>query len=114
MDNNTGEKIHPRSSNKLLEENAKFEKKKKLFWLTDSFCKFKNIDLIQGYMFRYIYPLNKNAKKLLLEYDEYLNIQYPKDIDLIYERRVSKGKFEKISKPEFNKDVLNYNYQCKS
>ena len=111
IDNNTGERIHPKSSKKLLEENAKFENKDKISWLTHAFCKEKNIDLIKGYMFRYIYPLNNPAKKLLYEYDEYINNQYPKDSDLVYEKRVKSGKFERTIKPEFNRDVLNYNYQ---
>ena len=111
MDVNTKEKIHPRSAKKLLEENAEWEDKEKLHWLTHDFCEYKGIDKINGLMFRYIYPLNKTANKMLNTYDEYKNLKNPKDIDLVFERRVTKGKFEKINKPNFNMNVFNYNYQ---
>lgn len=62
-------------------------------------------------MFRYIYPLDKDALKILRQYDEYLHNKNPKDKDLIFERRVENGKFEKIDKPNFNMNVFNYNYQ---
>ena len=109
LDNNTGEKIHPRSAKKLLEENALFENKEKVFWLTDEFCKHKNIDKINGLMFRYIMPLNKKSKKILNSYNH--KKQYPKDKDLIFEKRIEKGKFIKIEQPKFNMNVSNYNYQ---
>lgn len=111
LDNNTGEKIHPRSSKLLLRENEEFEGVKKLFWLTHDFCEYKNIDKINGYMFRYIYPLNKDAKKILKTYKEYADTKYPKDCDLYFERRCAKGKYEQISKPAFNMDVFKYNTQ---
>ena len=107
----SGEKIHPRSAKSLCQENAKMENKKKVFWLTDNFCKYKGIEKIQGLMFRYILPLNKLARKVLNSYTIYNNLAYPKEKDLIFEKRVDKGKFEKIEKPNFNKNVFNYNYQ---
>lgn len=111
IDINTGEKIHPRSAKELLKENADFDGVKKRFWLTHDFCVHKGIDKINGFMFRYIYPLNKEAKKILKEYDEYHNNKNPKDCDLIFEKRISNGKFEKIEKPNFDMNVFNYNYQ---
>lgn len=111
MDKVTGEKIHPRSAKQLCIENAKFEGKKKVYWLTDKFCKYKGIDKINGLMFRYIYPLNKNAKKILNEYPEYSGLQNPKDNILLFERRIGNGIFEIIDKPTFNMSVFNYNYQ---
>lgn len=111
MDAVTGEKIHPRSSKALLKENEVFENKEKLFWLTHEFCEFKKIDRIRGLMFRYIYPLDKKSRKVIFSYDEYKSNTYPKDKDLIFERRVDKGKYEKINQPEFNMDVFNWNYQ---
>lgn len=111
MDIKTGEKIHPRSAKQLCIENAIYENKKKVFWLTDAFCKYKGIDKINGLMFRYIISLNKNAKKILKEYPEYKNLSYPKDKDLVFERRVSNGKFEQIDKPNFNMNIFNHNYQ---
>lgn len=109
LDTNTGEKIHPRSAKQLCIENAEFENKKKVFWLTDKFCKYKGIDKINGLMFRYIYPLNRYAKKILDEY--YPAAQNPKDVDLIFERRIFKGKYERIPQPKFNMRVFNHNYQ---
>lgn len=111
MDINTGEKIHPRSAKQLCIENAEYEGKSKVFWLTDDFCKYKGIDKINGLMFRYIYPLNKDAKKILKCYPEYLNNKNPKDSSLLFEKRVSKGKFEIIEQPNFNMNVFNHNYQ---
>lgn len=110
-DNNTGEKIHPRSAKQLCIENAEYENKKKVFWLTHNFCEHKNIDKINGLMFRYIYPLNKNASKILKEYPKYLNNKNPKDVDLVFEKRIMLGKFKKIDKPDFNMNVFNHNYQ---
>lgn len=110
MDIQTGEKIHPRSAKQLCIENAQYENKKKVFWLTDNFCKYKGIDKINGLMFRYIIPLNKEAKKILKQYSEY-DLPYPKDNDLIFEKRVEKGKFIKIEMPKFNMNISKYNYQ---
>ena len=111
FDTETGEKLHPRSSKQLCIENAKWENKKKVFWLTDAFCKYKKIDKINGLMFRYIYPLNKEAIKILNEYPEYLNNPNPKEKDLVFEKRVENGKFIKIERPAFNMDVFNHNFQ---
>lgn len=110
MNIKTGEKIHPRSAKILLKENAEFEGKEKVFWLTDEFCKYKGIDKINGLMFRYIFPLNKEAKKILKQYKEF-NKPYPKDKNLVFERRTAKGKFVKIEQPKFNMNVFEYNYQ---
>ena len=111
LDKKTGEKIHPRSAKKLLQENAIYENKEKVFWLTSNFCSFKKIDKINGLMFRYIYPLTKNSKKILLKYPEYKNNKYPKEESLIFEKRIANNKFEKIDKPDFNMNIFNYNYQ---
>ena len=110
-DKKTGEKIHPRSAKELCKENAVFEGKEKVYWLTDEFCKHKGIDKINGLMFRYIYPLSRTAKGLLKEYPEYNGLQNPKDNVLLFERRVGNGKFEIIDKPTFNMNVFNHNYQ---
>jgi hypothetical protein len=109
LDNNTKEKIHPRSAKKLCIENAQYKGVEKVSWLTDDFCKYKNIDKINGLMFRYILPLNKKADKTLKSYN--MIKLYPKDKDLVFEKRISNGKFIKINKPNFNMEVSNYNYQ---
>jgi hypothetical protein len=110
MDRDTQEKIHPRSAKNLCKENAVYEKKEKVFWLTHNFCEYKNLDKINGLMFRYIYPLNKIAKEILSNYPEYI-LKNPKDKSLVFEKRVAKGKFVKIDTPNFNMDTFKYNYQ---
>lgn len=111
MDIKTGEKIHPRSAKQLCIENAVYENKSKVYWLTYDFCKYKGIDKINGLMFRYILPLSKDAKKILNKYDEYKNLSRPKDDYLIFEKRIANGKFERIPQPTFNMRVFNHNYQ---
>ena len=109
MDTKTGEKIHPRSAKALCVENAEWEGKKKVFWLTDDFCKYKGIDKINGLMFRYIYPMGRNEKRILEK--TYPKIKNPKDEDLLFERRVKNGVFERIQQPNFNMRVFNHNFQ---
>ena len=109
IDNNTKEKLHPRSSKQLCIENAKFSGKEKIYWLTPDFCKFKNIDRIKGTMFRYIIPLNTKAKEIFNEYN--IVLPYPKDKDLRWIKRIKKGKYVEISQPKFNMDICNLNYQ---
>lgn len=111
MDLQTNEKIHPRSAKILLKENAKLLGVEKVCWLTEDFCKQKGIAKISGLMFRYIKPLNKKAKKILDQYDEYKNLTYPKDKDLIFEQRIEQGKFARISKPNFDMNIQKYNVQ---
>jgi len=95
----------------LCIENAQWEGKKKVFWLTHDFCEHKEIDKINGLMFRYIYPLNKTANKILKSYPEYMNNKHPKDSDLVFQKRVSNGKFVEIEKPDFNMDIFTHNFQ---
>lgn len=106
----TGEKIHPRSAKMLLVENAIFDNVEKRFWLTHGFCEYKGIDKINGLMFRYIYPLNKRAKKALQRQYK-VSVPYPKEDSLLFERRVSDRKYAQMAKPEFNMNVFEYNYQ---
>lgn len=107
----TGEKIHPRSAKQLCIENADFEGKEKVFWLTHDFCEYKGIEKINGLMFRYIYPLTKEAKKNIEQYQDYKGLNNPKDDDLRFRKRVAKGKFQEIRQPDFNMNVFNHNYQ---
>jgi hypothetical protein len=111
MDKLTGEKMHPRSAKQLHIENAKFLNKDKVFWLTQDFCELKGIDRIRGLMFRYIYPLNKQARKIIETYPEYKNLKNPKETNLLFERRIAAGKYETINKPNFNMNVFAHNYQ---
>lgn len=106
-----GEKIHPRTASELCKENAKMLGKDKVFWLTADFLKLKEIDKIQGLMFRYIYPLNRKAKKYLKQSSVNWNREYPKDKDLKFKKLVDKGKYIEIDAPTFNKDNYFYNTQ---
>tara|TARA_B100001057_G_C22770494_1_gene919383 strand:+ start:200 stop:1102 length:903 start_codon:yes stop_codon:yes gene_type:complete len=90
-----GEKVHPRTTRKLCKDNwlwhyderlSGFDQefkdkhdekvrlakenntklpKEQVFWLTPEYMKYIGMRKIKGKMFRYIYPLNKRAKKLL-------------------------------------------------
>lgn len=111
MDKITGEKMHPRSIKQLHVENAQMLGRDKVFWLTPDFCELKGIDRIRGLMFRYIYPLNKKARGMLYDYPEYFGLKYPKEVDLVFEKRVGAGKYESISKPNFNMNVFTHNHQ---
>lgn len=110
-DKETGEKIHPRSARKLLEENAHYDGVKKRYWLTHYFCEYKGIEKINGLMFRYIYPLTKEADVILKYYKNYVRHSYPKDKNLLFERRIDNRKYEKIAQPKFNRNVDRYNSQ---
>lgn len=107
----TQEKMHPRSIKPLLQENAKKVGKDHLCWLTQDFCEEKNISKIVGLMFRYITPLNKKAKKILNQYDEYKNLPYPKNKDLVFKKRIDKNTYVSIPQPIFNMNIQNYNHQ---
>ena len=111
LDKVTNEKIHPRSAKQLCIENAAYEGKRKVFWLTYNFCMHKGIDKINGLMFRYIYPITKKGKKIFAKYPEYHNNKNPKDGDLLFQKRIASGKFITIEKPNFNMDVFNHNFQ---
>lgn len=110
-DSQTLEKIHPRSARILLEENAKYDGVKKRHWLTHGYCEHKGIEKINGRMFRYVYPLTREARRILNSYPAYIQHNYPKNDSLFFERRIANREYEKIIQPEFNKDICNYNVQ---
>lgn len=110
-DTATGEKIHPRSAGVLLAENAAFDGVHKRHWLTHEFCALKGIEKINGRMFRYIYPLNKQAKAILDSYPAYRNLTYPKDMNLYFTVRTGHRQYREIAQPQFNRDVCHYNPQ---
>jgi hypothetical protein len=105
-----GEKLHPRSSKSLLIENAKFVGKEKLFWLTKDFMQLRGIKKIDGYMFRYIYPLNKQGQKLI---DTGSTLQwsrdYPKDKDLEWRDSTDAKNKVLVPKPPFTFEDAKYN-----
>jgi hypothetical protein len=103
-----GEKIHPRSARKLCEENAQWLKKDKVFWLTHDFCEYKNIKRIRGKMFRYMLPLNKKMRKMLIKNG--WNLNHPKENDLQWKERCDKGKYIMLNEaPNFVLDIENVN-----
>ena len=87
----TGEKIHPRSARLLLEENAALDGVERRFWLTHGYCEYKGIEKINGLMFRYLYPLNRKAERILNAYPEYRGLPNPKDKDLRFTMRTAPG-----------------------
>jgi hypothetical protein len=103
-----GEKLHPRSTKSLLIENAKMENRDKLFWMTSKYMVSKNIKLIVGHMFRYIYPLNQDAKKLIKTSPFNWSIQYPKNDALKWYDGTIRPKKE-IPQPEFTFENIVYN-----
>ena len=126
--NDKGEKIHPRSSKRLCEENVTFEKnrnpdyfnelksngekkrkKERIYWLTQDFLDHKKILKIEGKQFRYILPLDKKSKKLLKTSSVKWNLQYPKDKDLIWKKATKNGKVEISKLPKINTDATEYN-----
>lgn len=104
-----GEKLHPRTSKELCVENAKFLNKEKVFWLTTDFMKFKGIRRIDGLMFRYIYPLNKKAKKMLKNSSMEWTKNYPKEKDLEWRDVTDRKNKKTISQPAFTFENAKYN-----
>jgi len=103
-----GEKLHPRSAKLLLQENAILHSKSKMFWLTSDYMVQNNIRFIEGMMFRYIYPLNKKAKKLLNSSSMNWTNAYPKDKDLLWYDKTNRPK-KQIDKPPFTFVDVVYN-----
>ena len=104
-----GEKLHPRTSKELCVENAKFLNKEKVFWLTTDFMKLKGIRRIDGLMFRYIYPLNKKAKKMLKLSSMEWTKNYPKVKDLEWRDVTDRKNKKTISQPAFTFEKAKYN-----
>ena len=105
-----GEKIHPRSSKQLLIENAEFEGKDKLFWMTPKFMIHKGIRRIKGKQFRYIMPLNKKAKRNLSRSSVDWAQPYPKDSDLLWKDATAGGRAEPLREcPKMDLSVVNVN-----
>jgi len=123
-----GEKLHPRSSHTLCLENAKFleEKHGKKFlekykkdsktgeryprYFTSDFMLHKDIKRIDGLMFRYLYPLNKKAKKIMLK-DSSMpwSKKYPKDKDLEWVDATDSKDKKTIPQPPFTFEDAKYN-----
>ena len=115
-----GEKIHPRSSRRLCDENVQYKlerepdffknkKGERIYWLTQDFLDHKGISKIFGKQFRYILPLNKKARKLLKKSNVKWTLEYPKDKDLEWEKSSTKGRQRLDGMPEIDGDVTEYN-----
>ena len=103
-----GNKIHIKSVRSLLNKNNNWCKqnypswnKDKLHHLTLDFMESIGMKRIYGLMFRYIYPLNKNAKKVLEYSGVWRRKDYPKSYDLIWKKKTVDGLVE-IPQPHFN------------
>ena len=115
-----GEKIHPRSSRRLCDENVEFKlerepnffegkKGERIYWLTQDFLDHKGITKVHGKQFRYILPLNKKARKLLKKSKVEWNLNYPKDNDLIWNKSTKEGKKQLDGMPKIDPNMIEYN-----
>jgi hypothetical protein len=115
-----GEKIHPRSSRRLCDENVQFKlerepdffvgkKGERIYWLTQDFLDHKGISKIFGKQFRYIYPLNKAARKMLKKSNVEWVINGPKDCDLVWDKATKDGRLRLPKMPYVDGDVTDYN-----
>lgn len=118
--NNKGEKIHPRSSRRLCDENVQFKlerepdffvgkKGERIYWLTQDFLDHKGISKIHGKQFRYILPLNKKARKLLKKSKVKWTLEYPKEKDLIWDKSSVNGRERLDKMPHIDGDMTEYN-----
>ena len=115
-----GEKIHPRSARRLCDETVKFKlerepnffegkKGERIYWLTQDFLDYKGISKIHGKQFRYIFPLNKKARKLLKKSNVEWNLNYPKGNDLLWNKSTKEGKKQLEGMPYIDGDMTEYN-----
>jgi len=115
-----GEKIHPRSSRRLCDENVQFKlerepdffknkKGERIYWLTQDFLDHKGISKIFGKQFRYILPLNKKARKLLKKSNVKWTLEYPKDKDLEWDKSTKEGKKQLKGMPKIDPNMTEYN-----
>ena len=115
-----GEKIHPRSSRRLCDENVQFKlerepeffvgkKGERIYWLTQDFLDHKKISKIYGKQFRYILPLNKNSRKLLKKSTVKWNLNYPKNSELQWDKSTTEGRKRLGEMPYIDGDMTEYN-----
>ena len=127
-----GEKLHPRTSKDLCRENAQFlvdrygEDYLKNYkedpktgeryprWFTPDFCKYKGIRRIDGLMFRYLYPLNKKAKRMMKQSSMDWDKNYPKSKNLEWVDVTDKKNKKSVPQPDFKMDIDNIEYNKKN
>lgn len=97
--------IHPRSAKKLLEINASYVNKNKLFWLTDNFLKLNNIKRLKGYQYKYLLFLcNHKIKKQLIKQIKIL--PFPKNKDnKFFIKNYKTNKYEETNFPHYIKTL---------
>jgi hypothetical protein len=106
-----GEKLHPRTSTELCVENAEYIGKEKVFWMTTDFMIHKGIRKIDGLMFRYLYPLNKKAKRMMLKESSMdWDKNYPKEINLEWVDVTDRKNKKSVPQPKFDLDIQNIKY----
>jgi hypothetical protein len=105
-----GEKIHPRSSRALCEENAKQTGGKKLFWLTYDFMRERGIARYKGKQFRYVYFMcdKKERKKLIEESTVKWTMDFPK-ADALEWKRYDGFKYLPTTKPRYDISLTSAN-----
>jgi len=118
-----GEKLHPRTSKQLCIENANYIRKNvdstydktQVHWLTSDFMIHKDIKRINGLMFRYIYPLNKKAKRIMLKESSMdWDKNYPKEINLEWIDVTDRKNKKSVPQPKFDLDISNIEYNKKN
>ena len=68
----------------------------------------KGIKRVKGKMFRYMYPLNKTARRILLQHG--WNLDYPKESDLLWKVSNKIGKYDVVTKrPRMNTKLIDFN-----
>jgi hypothetical protein len=114
-----GIKIHPQSkeARKLIEKNEIQDNKDKPFGefvkrfrLSYEFMEENGIRKIGGNMFRYIYPLNKKAKRLMKLSSNLIwnKTNYPKDKDLVWRDETDNKNKTLIERPVFSFENANH------
>lgn len=141
-----GEKVHPRSTRLLCKDNWSWHynedspgfsrefkdnhdakvhaahaagtpaPKEKVFWLTPEFMNHLGMKKIKGKMFRYMYPLNKRAKKIMIKGSNTTwkigPGVYPKESngDLKWKQMVARKKYEFMeSIPDWDLQIVEHN-----
>ena len=100
-------------SNYVASPKKDYIKKQQVFWLSPKFMKKVGLRKIGGKMFRYIYPLTREAKKMLVESNIDWKIgsgAYPKEEDLKWKELISKGKTQPLEGiPPWNLQIVEHN-----
>ena len=70
----------------------------------------KGIEKYSGLMFRYIFPLTKQAKRIMKNSSTVeWNQNYPKEKDLKFWKMMGTRNYIEVPMPEFNYEIIEYN-----